>query len=115
LKQFQFDFGLFFDIEGIVHKEFVPPGKTVNGKFYSNALRQFRENIRHQCTDKCHNNSWALHHDNVTANVSFLVQLLLGFYEDDSHPPPYLLTRPCPPCDSFAIPEDEIDTQGATF
>jgi hypothetical protein len=24
----------FFDIQGIVHKEFVPPGPTVNGKFY---------------------------------------------------------------------------------
>ena len=23
-----------FDIEGIVHEEFVPPGQTVNGKFY---------------------------------------------------------------------------------
>jgi hypothetical protein len=23
-----------FDIRGVVHKEFVPPGQTVNGKFY---------------------------------------------------------------------------------
>ena len=44
-EQFQFDFGLFFDIEGIVHKEFVPPGKTVNGKFYSNALRRLRKTL----------------------------------------------------------------------
>jgi len=28
-----------FDIEGITHKEFVPPGRTVNGKFYCNVLR----------------------------------------------------------------------------
>jgi hypothetical protein len=39
MEQFQFDFGLFFDIEGIVNKESVPPGKTVNGKFYSDTLR----------------------------------------------------------------------------
>jgi hypothetical protein len=38
-QQFQFDFGLFFDIKGIMHKEFVPTGKTLNGKFYSDALR----------------------------------------------------------------------------
>jgi histone-lysine N-methyltransferase SETMAR len=25
---------VFFDIQGIVHKEFIPPGQTVNGKFY---------------------------------------------------------------------------------
>jgi histone-lysine N-methyltransferase SETMAR len=24
----------FFDIDGIIHKEFVPPGQTVNAKFY---------------------------------------------------------------------------------
>jgi hypothetical protein len=31
-----------FDIEGIVHKEFVPPGQTVNGKFYCEILRRLR-------------------------------------------------------------------------
>jgi hypothetical protein len=29
-----------FDIEGIVHKKFVPPGQTVNGKFYCEVLRR---------------------------------------------------------------------------
>ena len=28
-----------FDLEGIMHKEFVPPGQTVNGKFYCNVQR----------------------------------------------------------------------------
>jgi hypothetical protein len=28
-----------FDIEGITHKEFVPPGQTVNGKFCCDFLR----------------------------------------------------------------------------
>jgi len=31
---------LFFDIRGIVHKEFVPPGQTDNGKFYCQVLRR---------------------------------------------------------------------------
>jgi hypothetical protein len=30
------------DIEGIVHKEFVPPGQMVNGKFYCEILRRMR-------------------------------------------------------------------------
>jgi hypothetical protein len=33
---------IFFDIRGIVHKEFVPPGQTVNGKFYCEVLRWLR-------------------------------------------------------------------------
>jgi hypothetical protein len=35
----------FPDIQGIVHKEFVPPGKTVNGKFYCEVLKRLREGI----------------------------------------------------------------------
>jgi hypothetical protein len=34
---------VFFDILGIVHKEFIPPGQTVNGKFYCEVLKQLRE------------------------------------------------------------------------
>ena len=30
---------IFFHIEGIMHKEFVPPGQMVNGKFYCDVLR----------------------------------------------------------------------------
>jgi len=29
----------FFDIQGIVYKEFVPPGQTINGKFYCEVLK----------------------------------------------------------------------------
>ena len=31
-----------FDTEGMVHKECVPPGQMVNGKFYCDVLRQLR-------------------------------------------------------------------------
>jgi hypothetical protein len=41
-----------FDIEGIVHKEFVPPGQMVNGKFYCDGLRRLWENIRRKGPDK---------------------------------------------------------------
>ena len=36
----------FFYIRGIVHKEFVPPGRVANGKFYCEVLRRRRENVR---------------------------------------------------------------------
>ena len=66
----------FFDIDGVVHHEFVPPGETVNGHFYvqflqrlRNALRRKRRNsgkesgfcitIRHRATHRllCSNSS----------------------------------------------------------
>ena len=33
----------FFDQKGIVHKEFVPPGQTVNAGFYVEILKRLRE------------------------------------------------------------------------
>jgi hypothetical protein len=36
----------FFDVKGIVHREFVPPKMTVNSDFYCDILRRLRENVR---------------------------------------------------------------------
>jgi trehalose-6-phosphatase len=36
----------FFDIDGIIHKEVVSPGQTVNAKFYYDVLRRLREDMR---------------------------------------------------------------------
>jgi hypothetical protein len=46
----------FSDIQGIVHKEFVPPGWTVNGKFYCEVLKRLWEGIRRKRLDKWKNN-----------------------------------------------------------
>jgi hypothetical protein len=39
LQQHHVNADHFFDIPGIVHKESVPPGQSVNGKFYCKVLR----------------------------------------------------------------------------
>jgi len=103
-----------FDIEGIVHKEFVPPGQVVNGKFYFNVLRWLRENIRPIRLDKWHNNSRVLHHDNALAHASLIVWQFMASTKTTVVPPPSLLTGPRHLW-FFPIPEDEIQAQGATF
>ena len=104
-----------FDVKGIVHKGFVPPGHTVNGKFYCDVLRRLRENIWSKLPDKWHNKllgpeSW----QRSSSHVAYCAAVS-GFYKYDSHPPPFLLTGPCPHTFFSPIPEDEIETQGATF
>jgi hypothetical protein len=37
---------VFFDIRGIVHREFVPEGQNVNAEFYCNVLRRLKEDMR---------------------------------------------------------------------
>jgi len=80
----------FSDIQGTVHKEFLPPGQTVNGKFYCEVLKRLREGIRRRRPDKWKNNDWFLHHDNAPAHTSLVVRQFPDFqkrYRDS--PPPY--------------------------
>jgi len=65
------------DIQGIVHKEFVRPGQTVNGKFYCEVLKRLREGIRRKHPDKWKKNIWFLHHDNAPVHTSLVVRQFL--------------------------------------
>jgi hypothetical protein len=68
---------IFLDIRGIVHKEFVPPGQTVNGKFYCEVLRRLRENLRRKRPGMWKNENWLFHHDNAPAHTSLVVREFL--------------------------------------
>ena len=77
-QQCQVHFDRFlFDIQDIVHKEFVPPGHTVNAKFYCEILKRLREGIRRKRPDKWKKKNWFLHHDNAPAHTSFVVRKFL--------------------------------------
>jgi len=67
----------FFDQKGNVHKEFVPPGQTVNAAFYVEVLKRLRENMRRKRPDQWRNNTWLLHHDNAPAHASLLTRRFL--------------------------------------
>jgi len=42
----------FFDIDGVVHHEFSPPGQTVNGHFCVQVLQRLRDTVRRKRCDK---------------------------------------------------------------
>jgi hypothetical protein len=65
-----------FDIQGTVHKEFVPSSQSVNGKFYCEVLKRLRERIWRKHPDKLKNNNWFLHHNNSPAHTSSSLQFL---------------------------------------
>jgi hypothetical protein len=102
-----------FDIEDIVHKEFVPLGQMVNGKFYCDILKRMRENIRHKRPDKWHNNSWALHHDNTPAHASLVVRQFLASTKTVIPQPPY--SQDLATCDFFLFPKMKLKLKGQRF
>ena len=110
-EQCQVHVDLFFDIQGIVHKEFVPPGKTVKDKFYCEFLKWLRESIRRKRPDKWKKNNWFLHHDNAPTNTSLVVRQFLASKNITVIPHP--LFAWLRPLRLFPTPQDEITAERA--
>ena len=62
----------FFDSRGIVHKEFVPPGLTVNHVFYKDVLERLRKWVQRVRTDVA--DDWVLHHNNAPAHTALSIR-----------------------------------------
>jgi len=58
----------FFNIDGLVHHEFVPTGQTVNKEFYKTVLQCLRDAVHRHRHEKWRSGNWILHHDNTPAH-----------------------------------------------
>jgi len=65
----------FFDSLGIVHKEWVLVGQTVNQYYYKDILERLRKRVIRVCPNIATN--WILHHDNAPAHAAFSVAQFL--------------------------------------
>ena len=93
----------FFDQKGIVHKEYVPSGQTVNAAFCVKVLKRLRENVRRKGPDQWRNNTWLLHHDNAPAHAALLTRFLTDNNMTVVPHPPY--SPDLAPSDFFLIPK----------
>ena len=66
--QNQIDAHLFFDSHGIVRKEFMPPGQTVNQTFYREVLERFRNMMARVQPGIAR--TWMLHHDKAPCHTA---------------------------------------------
>ena len=62
---------VFSDSRGIVHKEFVPPGMTVNQVFYRDLMERLWKRVQRVRPDIADN--WVLHHDNAPAHTALSI------------------------------------------
>jgi hypothetical protein len=103
-----------FDKEGIVHREFVPQGQTVNHNFYIEVMRRLREGVRRKRPALWAFSDWLIHHDNVPARTALTVQ---QFQATDNmavvpHPP---CSPDLAPCDFFLFPKIKMTLKGQRF
>ena len=104
----------FFDNKGIIHKEFVPAGQTINAAFYQAVLNRLLQDIRRVRPELHRTGKWILLHDNAPAHSAirvrqFLAQKMIAVLDH----PPY-----CPdlvPADFFLFPRLKAAIKGARF
>jgi len=56
---------IFFDSQGVVHKEFIPEGKTVNAEFYKGVMDCLLKRIHQVCPAAFCSQEFFLLHDNA--------------------------------------------------
>jgi len=66
----------FFDSQGIVHKECVPPGQTVSQAVYWEVLERLRKRVARVQPGIAH--TWMLHHDNAPCHTAVSVNEFLA-------------------------------------
>ncbi len=59
---------VFFNDQGVVHLEFLPPGMTVTWNVYCRILAHLREAVQYKCPILWANNSYRLLHDNASGH-----------------------------------------------
>jgi len=104
----------FFDQKGIVYKEFIPPGQTLNASLYVEVLIRLRENVRRKRPDQWQNNTWLLHHDNAPAHAALLTRPFLTDNNMTVVPhPPY--SPDLAPSDFLLFPKPKMKIKGRRF
>lgn len=104
----------FFDNDGIIHKEFVPPGQTVNAAFYEDVLKRLLQRIRRVRPDLHKSGKWVLLHDNAPAHTAIRVRQFLAQHNVTviDHPP---YSPDLAPADFFLFPRLKSVLKGARF
>jgi hypothetical protein len=88
----------FFDSRGIMHKESVRPGQTINHTFYKDVLEKLRKRVQRIRTDSL--DDWVLHHDNAPAHTALSIRDFLAKKNIPELPhPPY--SPNVAPCDFY--------------
>jgi hypothetical protein len=80
---------IFFDIKGIVNKNFFLAGQTVNSAYYCDVLQRLRENVRRLLSELWRQKDWLMHYDNAPSHTSLFTRVLFtknNMAVDRTHP-----------------------------
>jgi len=104
----------FFDCKGIIHKEFVPSGKTVTADYYLEVLKRLIARIRRIRPEYRDPQSWSFLHDNAPSHNAIIVRQFLARNQVCvlNHPP---YSPDLAPCDFSLFPKLKMKLKGCLF
>jgi hypothetical protein len=101
----------FFDVEGLVHHEFLPQCQTMNQTVYITILQRLQDAVHRKRPYKWLSDTWLLHHDNVPCRVALSVREFLAKHSIPMVPHlPY--SPDLAPCDFFLFPRLKSTLKG---
>jgi len=105
---------IFFDWQGVIHKEFVPEGETINTVYYKGVMERLLNRIRHVRPGMCESLDWFLLHDNAPPhNPTIVKQFLAQRKVIVLNHPPY--SPDLAPADYFLFPKVNSNLKGCLF
>jgi len=95
---------IFFDWQGVIHKEFDPEGETVNAVYYKGVMERLLNRIRRVRLGMCEPGDWFLLHDNAPSHNATIVKQFLAQRKMTvlDHPP---YSPDLAPADCFLFPK----------
>jgi histone-lysine N-methyltransferase SETMAR len=107
-------FIVFFDTQGVIHRDIVSEGQTVNGQFYLGVMERLLKRIHHVCPEFHNSKEWFLLHDNAPAHTAGAVARFLARKQVTVlHHPSYL--PDLVPVDFFLFPKLKPQLKGKRF
>jgi len=100
---------IFFDWQGVIHKEFIPEGETINAVYYKGVLERLLNRIRRVTPGMCESGDSFLFHDNATIVKQFLAQRKVTVLD---HPP---YSPDLEPADYVSFPKVKSHLKGRLF
>ncbi len=107
---------VFYDEQGLVTTDFLPPRQTVDSDYYCSVLRKLKEDLRRKRPElwAMEEDGWCavkLHQDNAPPHVSAMSLAMIGSSALDMVPhPPY--SPDLAPCDFFLFPRLKAALRG---
>jgi len=68
---------IFFDWQGVIHKEFVPDAETISAVYCRGVMERFLNRIRRVRPGMCESGDWFLLHDNAPSHNATTVKQCL--------------------------------------